>query len=103
MKIVINTSFAPFRLSDKVLYEIGYDKKSGLTLSEFLGQNELNENQYEYRANPKLIAAIEKIGLRESEGRFNSIKIVEIPDDVEWIIQNEDYCEWIAEKHRRWW
>ena len=30
------------------------------------------------------------------------LKIVEIPDDVEWIIEEYDGKEWIAEDHRRW-
>lgn len=103
-KIVINTTFGGFELSQKLLDEIGYDEKSELSLSEFLKQDILNDNKYEYRANPKLIAAIEKIGLEESANQpFSSLKIVEIPDDVEWIIQNDDGREWVAEKHRRWW
>ena len=29
-------------------------------------------------------------------------KIVEIPADVEWQIQEYDGMEWVAEKHRTW-
>jgi len=30
------------------------------------------------------------------------LKIVEIPDDVDWEINEDDGSEWIAEKHRTW-
>lgn len=36
------------------------------------------------------------------EGLDPDLKIVEIPDDVEWEINSDDFREWIAEKHRVW-
>jgi hypothetical protein len=30
------------------------------------------------------------------------LAIVEIPDDVQWIIEENDGMEWVAEKHRTW-
>jgi len=30
------------------------------------------------------------------------LKVVEIPDDVEWNVQEYDGNEWVAEKHRIW-
>jgi hypothetical protein len=35
-------------------------------------------------------------------GRFSNLKIVEIPDDVEWQIDDYDGMETIHEKHRMW-
>lgn len=30
------------------------------------------------------------------------LKIVDVPDDVEWIMMDYDGAEWVAEKHRTW-
>lgn len=38
----------------------------------------------------------------KASGGFASLKIVEIPDDVEWEICEYDGLEWVAEKHRKW-
>jgi hypothetical protein len=54
------------------------------------------------RDDPDLIRAVEKIGLRESSGQCASLKIVEIPADVNWAIDNHDGNEWITEPHRTW-
>mgnify|MGYP003342248937 FL=1 len=35
-------------------------------------------------------------------GKFSNLKIVEIPDDVEWTIEEYDGNEWVAEVHRCW-
>ena len=32
----------------------------------------------------------------------STLKIIEIPDDVDWIIEEYDGNEWVAEKHRTW-
>jgi hypothetical protein len=37
-----------------------------------------------------------------ANGSFSRLKIVEIPDGVEWTIQEFDGNEWVAEKHRTW-
>jgi hypothetical protein len=38
----------------------------------------------------------------EANGRFSELKVVDIPDDVEWQIDEYDDLEWVAEKHRTW-
>ena len=54
------------------------------------------------RDDPDLIATIELLGADVCGGRFSSLKIVEIPDDAEWEIEEYDGLEWVAEKHRTW-
>ncbi len=53
------------------------------------------------REDPNLIAIIEEMG-EESFGLFASLKIVEIPDDVEYEITEFDGLETIREKCRTW-
>jgi hypothetical protein len=53
------------------------------------------------RNDPVLIQVVEELGERAS-GRYANLKIVEIPDDVDWEIMEYDGSEWIAERHRTW-
>lgn len=53
------------------------------------------------RNDKNLIGVIEELE-HESWGKFSELKIVEIPDDVEWEIAEYDGVEWVAEKHRKW-
>lgn len=48
-----------------------------------------------------LIAVVEELG-EKANGDHAELKIVEIPDDVDWIIEEYDGNEWVAEKHRIW-
>jgi hypothetical protein len=53
------------------------------------------------RADPDLIAVIEQFGDKAGH-RFGAPRVVDIPDDVEWTIEEYDGNEWVAEKHRTW-
>jgi hypothetical protein len=53
------------------------------------------------RNDPDLIAVIEELGDKASD-RYGDLKIVEIPDDVDWEIEEYDGSEWVAENHRTW-
>ena len=48
-----------------------------------------------------LIQVVEELG-EKADSRFAELKIVEIPDDVEWQIEEYDGSEWVAEQHRTW-
>ena len=53
------------------------------------------------RDDPVLVAVIEKLGVK-ANGRSANLKIVEIPADVQWEIDEYDGREHIQEKHREW-
>lgn len=53
------------------------------------------------RDDPILIQVIEELG-ELADGRHAKLKIVEIPEDVEWQIDEYDGNEWVAEQHRTW-
>jgi len=55
----------------------------------------------ENRDDPALVQVVEELG-EESWGSYAELKAVEIPDDVEWEINEYDGREWVAEKHRTW-
>jgi hypothetical protein len=53
------------------------------------------------RDDPYLVQVVEELGDR-ANGRHAELKVVEIPADVDWDIDEYDGSEWVAEKHRRW-
>ena len=53
------------------------------------------------RNDAALVQTVEEMG-EAANGRHAYLKIVEIPDDVEWEIDEYDGLEWVAEVHRTW-
>ena len=53
------------------------------------------------RDDPYLVQVVEELGER-ANGRHAQLKVVEIPADVDWEIDEYDGDEWVAEKHRTW-
>lgn len=53
------------------------------------------------RNDPLLIQVINEFG-KEANDQFSDLEIVEIPDNVEWQIEEYDGWETIHEKHRTW-
>lgn len=54
------------------------------------------------RDDKDLIKLFEEMGSKKASGRYASLKIVEIPEDVEWEISDYDGLEEVHEKHRVW-
>jgi hypothetical protein len=113
MKIVINTCFGGFGLSDEATWL--YAKLAGINLvevqskycgTEFYIDNVSDETYFSYhdidRDDGFLIEAVETLGADAASGKYAKLKVVEIPDDVEWNLYEYDGSEHIAEKHRRW-
>jgi len=86
-KIVINDCYGGFSLSKKACDELGIRLLEG--------------NRMMIRDDPVLIEVVERLG-KEADGAHAKLKIVEIPDDVEWTIEEYDGVEWVAEVHRTW-
>lgn len=53
------------------------------------------------RDDPLLIQVIEELG-KDADGDCAQLAIVEIPDDVQWQIEEYDGAEHVAEVHRTW-
>lgn len=104
-RIVINRCFGGFGLSDSAMMEIA-DRK-GWTLVQKGRSNYFKSPEDEIadsdipRDDPDLVATVETLG-EPSWGPYAELQIVEIPDDVEWTIEEYDGREWIAERHRVW-
>lgn len=84
---------------ERVLEE---DKNLPVREGRYDRSNALYYSKYDIeRTDPVLISLIEELG-EDANGVYSSLKIVEVPDDVDWIIQDYDGIEWVAEKHRTW-
>lgn len=141
MKVVINTCYGGFGLSNKAyekLIEWGVpvqkytkeerDPKTHLIIPQPAngekvifdreltpkGTDDLNDLYYKYthdryweiwlsseRSHPLLIRVVEELGA-EANGSYAELKVVEIPDNVEYEIAEYDGQEHIAERHRTW-
>lgn len=101
MKIAVNRCYGGFGLSPLIYAELGIAWDGyGYLRNEDLDIE--SDNYYAYRQDPRLIAAIEKVGVDKASGELAEIKIVEIPDGVEWEIDEYGGIETIHEKHRSW-
>lgn len=90
MKIVINTCYGGFGLSKEALAL--FNERSGAVVT------------YDFnikRNDPILVEIVEQLG-EAADGDYAELRIIEIPDDVQWTIEEYDGAEWIAEKHRTW-
>lgn len=86
MKIVINTANGGFWISDEAYRFLGL-RGSACPLPS--------------RNDPELIRCVETLGER-SWGMFATLKVIEIPDGIDWAIENYDGREWVVEKYRSW-
>ncbi len=113
MKIVKNTCYGGFGLSHEAHVELA--KRKGLTICwreeysmhHYYTSPDMNDDSYWYpasdmeRTDPDLIAVIEKLG-KKSWGQSAELGVVDIPDGVEYEIDNYDGIETIHEVHRSW-
>lgn len=92
-RIVINSSYGGFSLSNKALSE--YRILADIPMTKPLREDDIRRDDI------FLVQVVERLK-DEANGRWSKLKIVEIPPHVEWIIQEYDGDEWVAEKHRVW-
>lgn len=113
-KVAINSCFGGFHLSDEamVMYlKKMYPDKVITTEPDKWGSLEFmvdgkkfyqfEVSEYDNRENPILIEVIETLG-GKADGRYSDLKIVEIPDDVQYEITDYDGVETVEEIHRSW-
>ena len=92
-KIVINKCHGGFGLSDLAMRRYAEMKK-------IEDVNTIHVYDID-RADPDLVQVVEELG-EESYDRYADLKIVEIPEDVDWYIHEYDGLEHVAERHRTW-
>lgn len=93
MKLVINTCYGGFSVSEDGIAR--YLEITGIKPSKNFYNRDIPRND------PALVQVVEEMGA-DADGRCAELKVVDIPDDVEWQIEEYDGIEWVAEKHRTW-
>jgi hypothetical protein len=90
MKVVINDCYGGFGLTDVALEE--YKDRKGIT----------DPNFYYYDIPRDCPVLVEMVERGDVDGTFSDLKVVEIPDGVNWYIAEYDGLEHVAERHRTW-
>jgi len=94
MKIAINRCFGGFGLSPRA--------EALFRRTEKVKPDDEYFSVYDIpRDHPILIKIIEKLG-NAAWGDHSVLRIVEVPDDVNWYIEEYDGMEHVAERHRVW-
>ena len=100
MRVVINISHGGFSISwmGRKLLRIN----SKYPENEDFGYEAEDENGYKYRTDPILILSMMCLGAKKIGGTYSNLKIVEIPDNINWGIGEYDGSEHIYEAHNTW-
>jgi hypothetical protein len=131
MKVVINSDYGGFGLSHEAklryieekglklymhynkewdmmsFYTVPYEEyqkvyEKDLANGLYKDSNSLHWNPREIERNdPILVRVVQEMG-EKANGRNAKLKIVDIPLDIQWTIEDYDGSEWVAEKHRTW-
>jgi hypothetical protein len=108
-KVVINKCYGGFGLSPKA-DKLYLSKLCGVPI-DIIEQSGFNYyiNGIEHphysrmlsREDPILVEVVEELG-DSADANYAKLRIVEIPEDVEYTIEEYDGMEWVAEEHRTW-
>lgn len=90
--VVINDCYGGFGLSDRAISE--YKRLAEISDKDFYDRDIPRDDPY-------LVKIVKDLG-SSANGAHANLKIVEIPGDIEWLVQEYDGAEWVAEKHRTW-
>ena len=107
MEVIINRRIGGFNLSEKaeeLFYQVVKNNKTyGIdNFADFKSLIYYSVDSYKIRNNKELVRIVKELG-EEANGWGCKLKIVNIPDDVDWIILEGDMgFEQVAEKFRTW-
>jgi len=109
MKIVINTDYGGFGLSREAINR--YCELKGISPGKwndtYSYYSDFSEDDIP-RDDEILVKIVEELAGRadgvggKADGRFSELKIVDVPDNVNWYIEEYDGKEWVAERHQTW-
>ncbi len=104
IEIVINGHYGAFSLSEAGVMH--YAQLAGIRLTNDKGvyHNEHGDvfwSENIERNDQCLVQTIYDLG-KKANGPCCHLKVVQVPEDVDWIIQQLDGVEWVAERGRTW-
>ena len=101
---ISEATFVHYTLVPEEEYEaiLEQEREKPIEVGRFEKSNELYFSDKDIpRDDPDLIQVIRELG-KQADSKCSKLKIVNIPKDVEYEIEEYDGNEWISEKHRRW-
>ena len=106
MKIVVNRCYGGFGISKEAaefMAEKGCEQaKKELEQPVFYGYGYVDGFPDSYdRTGSYLIEAVETLG-DKANSQCAKLEVIEIPDDIKWIISDYDGYESVEEQHRSW-
>jgi hypothetical protein len=118
MKVVINRCYGGFGLSDEAVMRYAQLKGINLVMDTscekvfggatfYIDGVKDDDHYFSYydlsndRSDPILVQVVEELG-DTVNGFASELKIVDVPDGVEWTIEEYDGMEWVSEVHRTW-
>ena len=110
MKLVINSDYGGFGLSHEAILRyfelIGAKPRIEERPTSIIPYYYYVDDEFWYddkidRADPALVQVVEELG-EKANGRCAKLKVVDIPDDIEYYIDEYDGIESVHEKHRIW-
>ena len=105
MKVVINRQYGGFSVSREAMEFMA--SNGNAIAQEALSDAAPDETDFweftddSLRSDPDLVAAVETLGAK-ADGVCASLKIVDIPDGVSWVVGEYDGMEYVTEIHRIW-
>ena len=87
-KVVLKSCYGGYKLSKAALDYLGISREEAYIFEDD-------------PTNPKLVECVEKLG-DTANTTYEKLRIVEIPDDVEWTITQHYGIEQVEEVHRVW-
>ena len=108
-KLVINRCYGGFSLSFEACKMIAKRKGWTLAIDDYdreyfipeLGKDQRLDPYDLERNDPDLVAVVEELG-DVADGYGAELKIVNVPEDIKWHIQEYDGKEKVCEDHRTW-
>lgn len=98
-KVVVNANHRQFSLSRPAAQLLGLQVIEHAPL--FGRDFTVDGESMIARDDERLVMAVESLG-QEAGAPGTDLRIVQIPDDVDWFVDNYDGSEWVATKHERW-
>jgi hypothetical protein len=119
MKVVLNKCFGGFSLSEEAVLWLREHGDPEALKGHFKGEIYVEDgvthtvnwdsafgyyvhSEYSERNNPLLVECVEILGSKVASGKFAALVVVDIPDDINWDIDDYDGVETLHESHMSW-
>lgn len=93
IEVVINSCYGGFGLSEEALKYMGIPYK--------VNKYGLLEYEEPKRTDERLIKCVKELG-KKACAEYSELRVIKIPNNIEWSIESYDGDEWVSEKHRVW-